>query len=118
MIQYFLTKFDSDSFLNTKEKIADYCAPRDIWICRPTCYQPLELLVGDVPETRRGLVGHPACRFSGWISMTRTCLIQDINFYELYVKQALTGLQTLLNSIFLWWHLIQTYKNKFEPTNK
>jgi len=42
---------------NTLEATADQLGPRGLRICSPACFQPLELLMGALSETRRGLVG-------------------------------------------------------------
>lgn len=45
------------TFSNTLEATADQLAPGRLCVCSPACFQPLELLTGDLSETGRGLAG-------------------------------------------------------------
>lgn len=119
MIQYFLTKLDSDSFL---QYIGENC-----W---PTCTQgPLDLQPSLLPafgppdgwsvREWEGACGeHSICSSPGWLNMTRTCLIQCVQLLWIVHKTSFntccsfwkSRLLTPLNSV-LWCHPLQTSKN-------
>lgn len=98
MIQYFFTNFDSDSLLQYKGDSSWPMCTQGHLDLQPNLLPAFGAPDRWCPRDRRGLWGHPACRYSAWPSMTRTCLIQ-------YVQLLWTLCKTSLNTCCSFWNL-------------